>query len=824
MSNEDDEVLLEGNPLYNYMEELGFSQLDEISVARPSGAPPATRELQSSGFVGTVFVSGHVRRLLELIFNSHLVFDDDFNFISSCVPEATVQPNRYRYGCIAVSVAAALNAGIILLDKRTVSSFLGSLSIIPSFIITLGSAGYVSKLIFDNYKEQREEKDLTNHIKVLQMFYKLLQRIIGDIRDIDMLTRGYGLKNQNSGDDHKLFVPLIKFRIAIATALIEIGKRMSSGFINLKELVPEIVKQTDFALISTRDLLPDYITFDETKMSVNDLNNLNRTYQLVQSEYLRWLALCYCTVQPKNERLAKKVCVKVVELVHSIVLKYYSELNFQYVVTLYGRRSYGRSIEKQKITGNGHVDILTDSVHNVVIHLVSLMEEAKKIESSLHISSSLVYEGRQSAEDLLKFFTVKFNEFKIKLQNINDHILKMDRDLKKQMTTISSASMIETKNEKYTKEHLSGTSVGAFELTGKSDFSVRGEHEVFIGTSCNDTNMVTDTDEEYVFERRQLMPNVLSELKTALRPVYEMHAERERQALLRTGKSYLETVAEEEFSNNTSECSSGIKDIDEINSPRPISMEGAEAVLDNPCSNLVALCSTYMPAETGRNISVSRYDTSNSSISTSTGFPDSMNISGSFSCVTGISSEPYHCTEVAGDTINNSQHNLRASNNVNTSAGVGTSTMFSTNKAYVPDSVISASVIDTNVTEFNTVVATESSCLPKSLTKDITEQKLIADSLPCAVAGSSKSTNYFSHSATIHTASVCPPISEDYAASSKPNMTSSTDISVDDISQRNEIHETLLSGMGNLRMLSKQKTLIEEQFIYDGDSDTELSG
>lgn len=92
-----------------------------------------------------------------------------------------------------MAIAATLNAGVIFLNRCAVSNLF---SIIPSCIITVGSAGYVGKLIFDNYKEQRIEKDLNNHIKILQKFYKLLQRIIYDIRDIDMIARGPGLKSQ----------------------------------------------------------------------------------------------------------------------------------------------------------------------------------------------------------------------------------------------------------------------------------------------------------------------------------------------------------------------------------------------------------------------------------------------------------------------------------------------------------------------------------------------------------------------------------------------------------------------------------------------------
>lgn len=541
--------------------------------------------------------------------------------------------------------------------------------------------------------------------------------------------------------------------------------------------------------------------------------NMNHLYQLVQSEYLRWLALCYCPVQSKNEIFMNHICIKVVNSVHSVVLKYYCELNFLHIVNLYGRNDR-RSLEKRKVAGsNNHVDILTDGVHSIMIHLVTLMEELKRLESSAHVSSSLVHKGRQSKEDSLKMFALKFNEFKIKLRNANGLISKLDIDLRKQITAISSISLMESNNEKSTQEHISGTPIcaNAFELTGKSDFSVHGEHEVFIGTSCNDTNMVTEAGEEYVFERRQLMPNVLSELKTALRPVYEMHIERERQALLRTGRSYLETVAEEESSVNTSECSSGVKEADETNTPRLTNVEGTKAVLDNPCSNLVTLCSTCNPYESEKNVSTTKYATANSNVSLSSDFPVNMNISGSFSCPTGVFNETHHYTEAAGDIIN------KCENNMSTSNSVGTSRIVSTNRVCVLDSIISKSVVKTDVTEANTAVGTES-CIPKSPVTAIVEPTLTANKYSYSVVNSCESTIRLPNSTTAPIVSVNHYPILNVMPSSKIVLKN-----VGDNSKKNEIRETLLSGIVNLQTFSKPKALVEEQFIYDGDSDNESS-
>lgn len=199
-------------------------------------------------------------------------------------------------------------------------------------------------------------------------------------------------------------------------------------------------------------------------------------YQVNQSEYLRWLALCHSTL---NDKLAKKRCMYVVNSVHSIILKCYCELNYQYIVNFHGLRNDYRlkPIDEKKVASYIRADIWNDEVPSIMLHLVSLTEETQSLQSLLNISATLEVKNECSEADILKIFAIKFNKFKKKWRQTNDCILKIDTDLEMGINICSSVSLLEKdvagETAKYTKDYLAGTPVspGRLQVTGRYDFS-----------------------------------------------------------------------------------------------------------------------------------------------------------------------------------------------------------------------------------------------------------------------------------------------------------------------------------------------------------------
>lgn len=191
-------------------------------------------------------------------------------------------------------------------------------------------------------------------------------------------------------------------------------------------------------------------------------------FQATQSEYLRWLALSFCSMHPQNEVIIKNVCIKVVNSVHSVLAKFYCELNVQYAASLYERRSSDPFIKNE--IGRLYTDILADDVQQIILNIDILLEEMKTLKSSLSKWIVLVDEEKQSVEETLKLFATEFNKFKIKLRNSNDCIQKVDINLEQYtIRSTSKSRRMDTSTDKHIKDHQAGTShsVNTVDVTSK---------------------------------------------------------------------------------------------------------------------------------------------------------------------------------------------------------------------------------------------------------------------------------------------------------------------------------------------------------------------
>ena len=226
-------------------------------------------------------------------------------------------------------------------------------------------------------------------------------------------------------------------------------------------------------------------------------------YQVNQSEYLRWLALCHSTL---NDKLAKKRCMYVVNSVHSVILKCYCELNYQYIVNFHGLRNDYRlkPIDEKKVASYIRADIWNDEVPSIVLHLVSLTEETQSFQSLLNISATLEVKNECSEDDLLKFFAIKFNEFKKKWRHANDCILKVDTDLQTRINICATIALLEKEvseeETKYTEEYLAETPVSPDRVQVTSIYdSSDDSDDSYLSFHTDDTNTISEdnSDEEY---------------------------------------------------------------------------------------------------------------------------------------------------------------------------------------------------------------------------------------------------------------------------------------------------------------------------------------
>ena len=95
---------------------------------------------------------------------------------------------------MVLTLGAAVDIGAIILDKCGTPGLLQNVSTITACFSFAAVSGYLGKLIYDVRKEQRMEKTVVKHIRSLQKFYKLIQKVICDVRDIDMITRNAELR------------------------------------------------------------------------------------------------------------------------------------------------------------------------------------------------------------------------------------------------------------------------------------------------------------------------------------------------------------------------------------------------------------------------------------------------------------------------------------------------------------------------------------------------------------------------------------------------------------------------------------------------------
>lgn len=101
-----------------------------------------------------------------------------------------------RKGFLAVTVAAAVNTTVILFNKCNISTFLKTFSMVSGGLVSAATASYVSMLVINKYKEQKTESSISNNIKLLHNFCKLVETIMYDINEVDNSTRDSSVRNQ----------------------------------------------------------------------------------------------------------------------------------------------------------------------------------------------------------------------------------------------------------------------------------------------------------------------------------------------------------------------------------------------------------------------------------------------------------------------------------------------------------------------------------------------------------------------------------------------------------------------------------------------------
>uniref|UniRef100_A0A1B6HHJ3 Uncharacterized protein n=1 Tax=Homalodisca liturata TaxID=320908 RepID=A0A1B6HHJ3_9HEMI len=321
--SDEEEIVFKGNALYSHLIDQGYTDFETYkpnsldtegyandNVINKIYSTKLTDEPKYSNDE-TIILSSHDANLLKSILSCQLLFKEDADLLEAVTSSGHVEEKKtnlyYYFGAVL--------AGLF----TTVVTFKKGLNIWLPAGITLLTTIYSSLSFVKEYQEIQHYNLLQSHVVKLQEMCSSIHRLLRFLKETEILsTNQVSIHNVGAA----MYMPtqiremkdlatlpswksMPNLRKHLMGALLEIINLLSLSCESLRQLSPSWLSESD--QISLRESLVSngVLSGSDQVLTIKNLQLINEIYLVVQSEYLRRIALNLSPMIWGNSKILK---------------------------------------------------------------------------------------------------------------------------------------------------------------------------------------------------------------------------------------------------------------------------------------------------------------------------------------------------------------------------------------------------------------------------------------------------------------------------------------------------------------------------------------
>ncbi|GLH05082.1 Uncharacterized protein GBIM_10699 [Gryllus bimaculatus] len=564
MADDDDDVIFEGRELQKYLNEIGYK---DFEVASPNESlPTSPREAVNSFYrsasdwlrrpwISDVKPMDHMVlcKHIELILECGLIFEDDVHFVKNVLPSSQTENQ--------IANKRTLNSEVLNLPSpfNWLTHSLGNEVIWPVTGSLMFCALWSWRKTRQNAQNLVHQKNLLQAMKDLYVVFWKSMKLL---QENELILRGFTLAKTGSTvsrlENSDLPCMIRKWdsspglRIAVAKTLVEAITTLSCATQQLISYCPlfgqldnpshymSYLDEKTLGLLQEEEELG--VKLSHLKVYENVylfLQRLHHVFLLLQSEFLRRLALCFCPElwrwqslkQVKN--VMQTVCnvTKTASHIHSNLIKEY-QIFYSYG-TCEKIQDNALLLPIQKSDFFKTTD-LQDAIRSASLHLQVLLLNTRTLEERLEIKEQTVQEN-EDLEDVITHLSSIIQELDACRSCCEEGIIQI-----KKLTTLEALPEPEGSERIIDKIDSSDAPLKVVQV-GYTDLDPQVEDEVFEAVITEDIDSESTVsynedvikNEQMQYEKaKQLSKKMMQELKSVLVIKAQKWKEREAKALL----------------------------------------------------------------------------------------------------------------------------------------------------------------------------------------------------------------------------------------------------------------------------------------------------
>lgn len=568
---EDEEIVCEGNGLYQHLVDLGYSDF-ETFVNSPSSVKESTNEfvenyakyqdvnLRSNG---KLLFAEEDHKLLASILNSQLVFKEDSFIVESAVSDTYISKRKSHFwnAWPCASVLLGLISSTFALKRKT--------GFYISCCLVLIYSGNIAWNLLKKYMHLKKSKTLDAYLKISRKLCWDIHKHLRFLNEIQILSTA-----KLTTDKYRVNIPSVLYNQATSLNppgdenmnLPHLTKCLSDSLVEIIAILmlnKDLLRNSQkFSLLFDNYCVSDLENPDELisqiikgdkQIPIKVLKQLSELYLVLQSEYLRDIGLVLSPVTESLSALrssAQEEAFRQLSTCQNKLANIHFKLTMQY--QLHNIIANGKPPDnvisniqpssKLEVSRDDHrleLKHLRMDIHNIFLLLYSALLRVKNFEDHLeNLSEVNVGEKEQANRKLVSELSVQMSDLRNDLSSTASCF-----DVMYQQMLGQNKSRVDPPTEldsSHTSPHSSETAKEPIFL-GKTDFSINSIDEVFLGISELNSGERFDDGDDWCLERKPRIPtNLLAELSSTLKSRKEDFIERERLAVERQGLQELE--------------------------------------------------------------------------------------------------------------------------------------------------------------------------------------------------------------------------------------------------------------------------------------------
>ncbi|XP_054287941.1 uncharacterized protein LOC129003667 [Macrosteles quadrilineatus] len=588
--SEDEEVLLFNNDLSRHIISEGYNEFEtyyqpqvcsQFQFAKSSIEVPVGLGLNKlcCETKHHNLISSHDKFKLSSLLSSKLLLPEDFELVEFFISRTSTSNHRSEHKWMYSSGIIVATLSMALYFKKQIS-----FQVPAALMSTLSVIGLYH--CYDYLCRSFENRSFVSAIRSFQSLCLNVNKLFRMLKETEILSTGQ-VTSQNVGAT--LFIPikslhdkpqmlptwktLPHLRKSLASALIDAIDLIRSTCDEARKCVPDWLFIDGYTL-SNDSFLPDHLTAENLNktdytISLKDLQLLNDSYLILQSEFFRWVGICICPSAwnpfGSSYNFSRSKILRLFFNAHSKLRGLSFKLKFYYSIE--NIFSDGELYNKNfKRTDSSEISSIQSELHNLYLLILSMLIHLRNLEDNLENYS----------------IDSKAESSKINLCNIKD---KLDEEIKNVRCELTSAMNVfnATSLHSFSNKHSSSSHLDKLDDVGlideckttkysqvfpeenfsHLDLNTNSLDEVFLAVSDIIPDKQGNQDDLHIEENPVIPNSLLAELSTTLKPIKDTFKEREKAALERAGL--------EDLNSGSDSDTDGIKHLDTsiVSSLRP---------------------------------------------------------------------------------------------------------------------------------------------------------------------------------------------------------------------------------------------------------------